>query len=55
MNKDIININDKGQYHGYQEWYNINNKLSFRGNRKNDEPIGYCEHHKWTETNYYIK
>ena len=24
MNKDIININNKNQYHGYQEWYIVN-------------------------------
>ena len=45
MNKDITNHNDKGEHHGYQQWYDIHG-LWYRGNHKNDKPIGY------TESNY---
>ena len=42
MNKDITNHNDKGEHHGYQQWYDIHG-LWYRGNHKNDKPIGYTE------------
>ena len=42
--KEITNINQKGEYHGYQERYSpTSNKLWYRGNYKNDEQIGYVE------------
>lgn len=42
--KEISNHNEKGEIHGYQEWYApSSNKLWLRGNWKNDEPIGYVE------------
>ncbi len=28
---DIDNINNKGKYHGYQEWYYNNGKLMYKG------------------------
>lgn len=47
MNKQIDNYNDKGQPHGYNEWYdsisNYNNGLWYRGTWKNNQPIGYHE------------
>jgi len=55
-NKDIEHQNDKGQFHGYQEWYGIlnNNKLWRRFNAKNGQPIKYEENHYIKRTNYYI-
>lgn len=35
--------NDKGQYHGYQEWFDINGYVYCRGNRSNGELLGYNE------------
>ena len=44
MKKHIENHNEKGEIHGYQQWYTPNtNKLWLRGNMKNNEPIGYFE------------
>ena len=54
MKKDIENINDKGEYHGYQEWY-YNNELGLRGYYKNNKSIGYIEWHDNAVTTYYIK
>ena len=55
-NKEIKNYNDKGQFHGYQEWYWYNNdKLWFRGNFKNKILIGYNENHLHFETNFDIR
>jgi hypothetical protein len=55
MKKDIENRNDKGQYHGYQEWYKWNNVIFLRANWKNHNPIGYYENHTFEQTNFYIK
>ena len=42
--KDITNTNQKGDSHGYQEWYTPRtNKLWLRGNFKNGQEIGYVE------------
>ena len=54
MNKDIKNYNNKGQLHGYQEWY-VNNKIYYRGIRKNNKPIGYEEYHRYKITRFNIK
>ena len=54
MNKDIINKNDKRQWHGYQEWY-VNNKLWFRCNYKNDKINGYIEWYGIKQTKFYIR
>ena len=40
MKQDIINSNNKGQQHGYQEWY-YNDEIMLRANYKNDFAIGY--------------
>jgi hypothetical protein len=61
MKKNIENFNDKGEHHGYQEWYD-NHGLWLRGNHKNHKPIGYTESN-WntkigqeeTEVYFYIK
>jgi hypothetical protein len=42
MKEDIVNHNEKGLHHGYQEWYDENG-IWYRGNFKNDAPIGYTE------------
>jgi len=46
-NKDITTKNNKGQYHGYQQWYNNFSKRNIpflRGNFKNNIRIGYLEY-----------
>jgi hypothetical protein len=53
--KDIININSKGQYHGYQQGHWVNNKIVHRFNKINDWIIGYTEWHAIKETEYYIR
>ncbi len=40
--KDIKNLNSKGQWHGYQEWY-FEGKLYFKGFFYNGELIDYDE------------
>jgi len=56
INKTDINpLDSKGQSHGYQEWYNGNNILSYRGTYKNDQEIGYEEWHSTKSTNFYIR
>lgn len=42
--KDIDPINNKKQFHGYQQWY-WNNKLWIRGNYINGLRFGYFESH----------
>lgn len=54
VNKEILQFNDKKQYHGYQEWY-YGDKLELRGVMKNDMEIGYEEWHEEKVTNYYIR
>ena len=55
MDKNIETINYKGDLHGYQEYYNINDMLVYRGNCKNDDDIGYQEYHNVKESEYYIR
>ena len=57
MNKDIEPRNPKGDHHGYQQWYCIqnNHKLYLRGNMKNGDEIGYEECHVYKRTNFYIR
>ena len=52
--KDITNKNNKGELHGYQEWYHHNHTIWLRGNVKNGVEIGYEEIHL-KHTTYYIK
>ncbi len=42
--KSIINKNDKGQWHGYQEWY-FDGKLYFKGFWYNGIRVNYDEHY----------
>ena len=60
--KDIINTNKRFQYHGYQQWYKYENKITHnenkithRGNWKNNKMIGYIEWYGIKETNFHIK
>ncbi len=41
--KSIINRNDKGKLHGYQEWYWPNGKLYFKSFYNNNLPVDYQE------------
>ncbi len=43
--KSIINKNDKGLLHGYQEWYYTNGKLWVKCFYNNGIRIGYREEH----------
>ena len=62
MRKHIKNFNNKGQTHGYQEWYDIHGGLWLRGTQKNGFEIGYeevnCDNAiggEHTEVNFYIR
>ena len=56
MNKDITNHNNKGQRHGYQEWYSPTSyKFLIRGKSKNNDWIGYSEWHDRKITVYEIR
>ncbi len=56
--KSIINKNDKGRYHGYQEWYYSDGKLLYKGFYNNDMPVDYQECYwdddKLENKNFYI-
>jgi len=54
MKKDIVNKNDKGEYHGYTEWPWGDNTVKYRCNWKNDALIGYVEWHSIKRTIYVI-
>ncbi len=45
MKKNIENLNSKGQYHGYQEWYYSNGELWYKGFCYNGELVDYEEFH----------
>jgi hypothetical protein len=52
--QDIEPKNDKGEWHGYQEWYTyINTILTLRGMYKNDIDLGYQERH-WVEATIFV-
>ena len=51
---DVVNKNDKGQLHGYQEGYCLN-EISYRAIYKNNGHIGYSEYHGIQETYFDIK
>lgn len=53
--RDIINRNSKGQRHGYQQGFWVDNKTAHRYNKRNDVIIGYTEWHAIKETEYYIR
>lgn len=54
MKEDITNVNYKEQYHGYQEWYYVD-ELYYRGKWKNGLEIGYEESHGYKLTLFYIR
>ena len=54
MKDSILNKNNKGERHGYQEWYNLDNKLYIRGNWKNGKINQYVEYHGFEKTLYSI-
>ncbi len=41
--KDIININNKGERHGYQEWYWFNGNLDYKCFYNNGIEVDYEE------------
>jgi len=55
MKEEINKYNSKGQYHGYNEWYNVDGSLRIRTNWKNGRVFGYFEYHAHKQTNYYIR
>jgi len=52
--EDITPYNNKGQRHGYWEWYFFNNLLTFKGNYFNGNKIGYWENN-WSNGKIYRK
>jgi len=44
MSKDIMPVNDKGQRHGYWEWYSWNMELRFKCFYHNGKHVGYDEY-----------
>jgi hypothetical protein len=54
MKKDIRNYNKAGEFHGYQELYDTNSVLSYRGSANNGYGIGYSETHFLTRLTYYV-
>jgi hypothetical protein len=53
--KTIRNHNNKGQRHGYHEWYWNSGEIYYRTNYKNNLEIGYEEHHDNKITKFYIR
>ncbi len=45
--KDIINENNKGQCHGYKEWYYPNGQLRYKGFYNNGIRVDYEEFYYW--------
>ena len=46
-NIETYTTNKNGELHGYQEHYDWGGELSYRGNCKNDDDIGYQEYHRF--------
>jgi hypothetical protein len=55
ITQNIAPKNDKGEFHGYHEWYNIDGRLSFRCIYKNGLEVGYSEWHNTKKTLFYIR
>ena len=58
--EEIVQCNQKGEYHGYQQWHhqNDNHTLKLRGVFKHGLEIGYEEWHKYystAQTTFYIR
>ena len=43
--KDITPYNEKGERHGYWEYYHSNGQLSYKGNYVDGNPHGYWEYY----------
>ena len=54
MKKDIRNYNEAGEFHGYQQLYDTDGVLSYRGAANNGYGIGYSETHFLTRLTYYV-
>lgn len=52
--KEIAQLNTKGEFNGYQEWYN-HGKMWYRGQYKNGDKIGYLEYHLYKITRFHIR
>lgn len=56
IKKGIDNKNDKGEFHGYNEWYLLTlTSYPTRANYKNGEEIGYEEDAWHKKTKFYIR
>ncbi len=44
--KEIENINNKGEYHGYQEWYFFNGQLMCKCFFNNGIKVNYQEYYE---------
>jgi hypothetical protein len=54
MIEEIESRNDKGDYHGYQQWYD-KGMLTLRGTMKNNLEVGYEEFHIAYQTSFFIR
>lgn len=53
MSKEIVNKNQKRQFHGYQEWY-YKDMCWLRGRCVNDRYFGYVENSNTKRVVFYI-
>ena len=54
IKQDIVNRNNLGKPHGFQEWY-WSGELAGRCMCKNSISVGYREHHMIKETKFIIR
>ena len=56
IKKGVYNKNDKGEWHGYNEWY-WSERIYYpvRVNYRNDKETGYEENAWNKKTNFYIR
>jgi len=50
MNKDITPLNNKGEPHGYWEYYLIGGQLVYKRFFHNGKQIGYAEWYHWNNS-----
>jgi len=55
MNKDITPRNDKGEQHGYWEYYYFGQTLWYKCFYHNGKKVGYEEMYDWNNTTKLIK
>ena len=54
--KEIAQLNTKGEFNGYQEWYTTFDGMWYRGQYKNGVKIGYLEYHRFfKQTRFHIR